>query len=470
MLIKNVTLIDGTGAVRENMSIEVRGGKIWDIGPDLELKRGEKLIDESGMFVIPGLIDTRVQIGASPGSQIYRAEVGQEQRTAWLHAMLGLGITTARLIQGDLEEHRFFKHWRQLDLQNSPTLMISGPTFTAPDGSPTDQYPRLALALRQREVAEVANEDDAREKSRTVAHNEGDIFEVVYSTGSQAGPSPRLSDQALATIIREAHGHDLRVFCWVGHDEEARKAVASGCDVLQGASEELLSDEVLKEMATKNIAYMPSLLYQGYLVNHQLQPADLKAYLADPLVANSLSPIMKKSLEAERGQLATLRKLLTVRAGASEKEVAEALYGIPDDSPPETRPKPDGKQITVADMFARQEQRALQNLHRAKAAGVRIVVGTGAGSILDFPGSSLHLEMRFLVENGFTPAEALQAATSNAAFALGKDSEIGILAKDKTADFVILEANPLADIRNAAKVKAVVRGGRLVQPGDLDNY
>ena len=99
------------------------------------------------------------------------------------------------------------------------------------------------------------------------------------------------------------------------------------------------------------------------------------------------------------------------------------------------------------------------------------MIGTGAGSPLNFPGSSVHIEMRALVDDaGFTPAEALQAATANAAFGLGRQQDIGTLEKGRNADLIILDANPLLDIRNAAKISAVYRGGRVIQLDDMDSY
>jgi len=96
-----------------------------------------------------------------------------------------------------------------------------------------------------------------------------------------------------------------------------------------------------------------------------------------------------------------------------------------------------------------------------RRAGVEFLAGSDVGNPYLFLGFSLHDELVLLVQAGLTPMEALQAATSNAARFLGTEKDLGTIEKDKIADFVLLEANPLEDIRNTQKISAVVFGGRL---------
>jgi imidazolonepropionase-like amidohydrolase len=99
----------------------------------------------------------------------------------------------------------------------------------------------------------------------------------------------------------------------------------------------------------------------------------------------------------------------------------------------------------------------------AHNAGVRFVAGT---DVSGYPGQNpmptLHDELEIFVDRvGMTPAEALAAATRNAAEALGASSDMGTIAVGKFADLVILEANPLDDIRNTRRIVAVIRAGRV---------
>lgn len=101
-------------------------------------------------------------------------------------------------------------------------------------------------------------------------------------------------------------------------------------------------------------------------------------------------------------------------------------------------------------------------------AGVPILAGTDCLNPYVFPGFSLHDELALLVESGMTPLAALQAATSSAAAFMGKSADLGTVGAGKLADLVLLDANPLEDIHNTRKIRAVVAGGRLYRRADLD--
>src|SRR5439155_5083136 len=95
-------------------------------------------------------------------------------------------------------------------------------------------------------------------------------------------------------------------------------------------------------------------------------------------------------------------------------------------------------------------------------AGVPFMAGTDtAPGVYIMPGFSLHDELADFVEAGFTPMEALQTATSNPAKFLGMEASAGSVDPGKVADLVLLRANPLEDIRNTAKITAVIARGRL---------
>jgi imidazolonepropionase-like amidohydrolase len=107
----------------------------------------------------------------------------------------------------------------------------------------------------------------------------------------------------------------------------------------------------------------------------------------------------------------------------------------------------------------------VQALHHA---GVRILAGTDTPMPLVYPGFSLHDELQLLVASGLTPAEALRAATQAPAEFLGIDADAGSIAAGKRADLVLLNANPLDDIKNTRTIRAVVLNGRLFDRAALD--
>jgi imidazolonepropionase-like amidohydrolase len=101
-------------------------------------------------------------------------------------------------------------------------------------------------------------------------------------------------------------------------------------------------------------------------------------------------------------------------------------------------------------------------------AGVSILAGTDVQTPWCLPGFGLHDELALMVQAGLTPASALRTATINPAVFLGRERDLGTIAKGKIADLVLLDANPLQDIRNTTRINAVVLAGRLLDRDSLD--
>jgi imidazolonepropionase-like amidohydrolase len=104
-------------------------------------------------------------------------------------------------------------------------------------------------------------------------------------------------------------------------------------------------------------------------------------------------------------------------------------------------------------------------MHRA---GVPILPGTDTPNPYCFPGFSLHDELQLLVEAGFSPLEALQSATRDAARFLGLEKLLGTIEMGKIADLVLLDANPLVEISNTKKIRAVISNGKLYNSDALE--
>ncbi len=108
-------------------------------------------------------------------------------------------------------------------------------------------------------------------------------------------------------------------------------------------------------------------------------------------------------------------------------------------------------------------ERGLRIVRALRDAGVPIVAGTDEG----LPGHSLHREIELYVEAGFTPMQALQAATVVPARAMRLDAELGTIEKGKRADLAVLDANPLDQIRNIRRVRWTISGGRIYDAATL---
>jgi imidazolonepropionase-like amidohydrolase len=122
--------------------------------------------------------------------------------------------------------------------------------------------------------------------------------------------------------------------------------------------------------------------------------------------------------------------------------------------------------LTTRERFVEKELEVVDAMHHA---GIRFLAGTDTPpGVYIFPGFSLHEELQRFVAAGFTPMEALQTATLNPAKFLGMEDRLGTVEKGKLADLVLLDANPLEDIRNTQKIEGVVVNGRYLSRGELD--
>jgi hypothetical protein len=121
------------------------------------------------------------------------------------------------------------------------------------------------------------------------------------------------------------------------------------------------------------------------------------------------------------------------------------------------------KPSTQAADYDRSFQVGMANAAAVDGAGVRFVAGTDYPSLV----SGLHWELELLVKAGLSPLEALRTATSTAAAELGLKGKLGCISPGAIADLVVLEANPLEDIRNTQDIHAVIQGGRIIDRAAL---
>ena len=107
----------------------------------------------------------------------------------------------------------------------------------------------------------------------------------------------------------------------------------------------------------------------------------------------------------------------------------------------------------------------LQNVKTVHDAGILVGFGTDSGAMpTRLPGWAEHRELQLLVQAGLTPMDAIGCATRNAAEVLGESKNRGTLEPGKRADFLVLAANPLDDIRNTTHIVAIYHGGKRIEP------
>ena len=107
------------------------------------------------------------------------------------------------------------------------------------------------------------------------------------------------------------------------------------------------------------------------------------------------------------------------------------------------------------------------NLRRVHAAGIPIAMGTDAGNPLTLHGASIYREMEAMAAAGMSPMDVIVASTRNGAMAMGRDS-IGTLRPGMAADLVVLDADPLENVRNLRAVRLVARGGEVWTRRELE--
>jgi imidazolonepropionase-like amidohydrolase len=119
----------------------------------------------------------------------------------------------------------------------------------------------------------------------------------------------------------------------------------------------------------------------------------------------------------------------------------------------------------IGELLERHKQ-LVRDMHKA---GVPLLAGTDTSGLNPvLAGFGLHDELALLVECGLSPMEALQTATLNPARYFGLENEFGTIEEGKAADLVLLDADPLKDIRNIGKVRSVVMRGHFFSRSDLD--
>ena len=119
-------------------------------------------------------------------------------------------------------------------------------------------------------------------------------------------------------------------------------------------------------------------------------------------------------------------------------------------------------------MKKREYAKMLEEVHRAQTLGVRLLAGTDITIPYTYPGFSLHDELKLFVEAGLTPMQALETATTNPSLFLGLSKTWGRIEPGYTANLVLLNADPLADISNIGKIDSVVVSGQRLDRAQLD--
>jgi imidazolonepropionase-like amidohydrolase len=422
--LQGATLIDGSGGQPiQDAIILIRDGKIEAVSRvnEIEVPKGAEVIELAGKYVIPGLIDAHAHIVRWQAPRFL----------AW-------GVTTVRDMGAGMDSSLALK--TELNLGASPGPRV----FTA--GTPIDadppSYPGMTGVGTAVEAARAVD-------NRAIA--EGGIDFIKGYT--------RLTLPLLRGLLREAGTYQMPVAMHLGK-VDALTAARAGV-----ASLEHMSGVVQAAVADPQPYYRAHNVFTAGWTFEEKGWASLDsarlARLARDLVATNVTLVPTLALHETFARLN--EPTLAERPEMRDVPPEVVPYGIRD-----VRGWIQRARWTSADfaVFRRARPRQDQFVRLFARAGGVVVAGSDAGQQMLVPGSSLHDEMALLVRAGFTPMDAILAATRRPAQLLRADS-LGLVAAGKAADLLVLTANPLDDIRNTRKIDFVVSAGRMFYPGTL---
>ena len=425
VVIQGATVITGTGRpVIRNAAIVIDGGRIRDIGPRNEVRvPGNALtVDARGKWIIPGLIDAHVHFSQS-GGLYTRPDIidlrkwrPYEKEMEWIkerlpytfERYLASGITGVADCGGPM--WNFEVRDIASRAKKAPRVAVAGPLISTylPPTTPTDDP----------DIVKPSSPAQARDLVRRQLDRKPDLIKLWWVRR----PGDNLDQQfeIMSAAADESKSRGVRVAVHATELETAKAALRAGADILvHSVTDRLVDTEFINLMKNRDIIYMTTLWVEdGYrmVLNQQVSLNDIEQKAGDPEV------------------IATWSELAKIPAN-------DIPGGVPRIPAPPKRPA------------------AYDNLMLLESAGVRIVGATDAGNIGTLHGPALHREFELMAAAGMRPMDIIVSATKNASAVMGRQNEAGTLEKGKSADLVILDADPIADIKNTRKIFKVMKAG-----------
>lgn len=424
--IVNVTVIDTmSGRLLQHRNVTVRNGTIEDIR-DAMLPKSDKhalQVNGTGKYFIPGLWDTHVHMAFGNWFPHSKEIV--------LPLLIANGVTGVRDMGGELE---VLQQWRKEISAGTllgPRIVMSGPMLDGPQPRFPSSIPIKTPEDGRRAVDDLKKRGVDFIKLQSLIPREA-VFAIADEAKQQGinfeghvPDSVRASEASNAG--QKSFEHLIGIF--EGSSPLEDEFLKGGKSVGKFLSTyDPKHAEALFALLAKNQTWQcPTLVWErgGNLI-------ELSDFAHDPLA--KYVPAYWKDLTWKRFE-------------------AEVKHDNVDD-------------LATRRRFVDKELEVVNTMHKA---GVPFLAGTDTPpGVYVFPGFSLHQELQRFVAAGFTPLEALQTATLNPAKFLGLSDRMGSIEKGKLADMVLLDANPLEDIRNTQKIAGVVVNGRYLSRAELD--
>ncbi|HEX4965179.1 MAG TPA: amidohydrolase family protein [Thermoanaerobaculia bacterium] len=412
LAIEHAKLFDPeSGKMKPGTTVLVAGNRIVAVGPDgaFKVPAGAEVIDAGGKALLPGLWDMHTHLGDDDGL-----------------LNMAAGVTTVRDMANDIDKLQDLrKRWESGEAVGPRVLMagfIDGP---GPFAGPTKVL--------------VSTEKEALEWVDRYAKM-GYVQIKLYSS---------LDPKLVPPIVKRAHELGLRVSGHIPNGMTAEEAVRAGFDEIQHVNF-LVLNFLDRGIDTRTPARFTE-------VGEHAAELDLNSEKVKSFIA-----LLKERGTVSDPTLATFEELYMAPANA----VGPTYASIIDRFPPQVRrgfvggglTAPAGKEQRYHDSY-----RAMENLVLAlHQAGVPIVAGTDA-----LCGFALHRELELYVDAGFSPADALRAATLVPARVMKRDKDSGSVAAGKLADLILIDGDPTARISDVRRVVLTVKDGVVYDPAAL---
>ena len=407
LAIVGATLIDGTGAAPiTDSAVVITDGRIVAVGPRASVKipRNANVVDAKGKFLLPGLWDMHAHF----------------EQVEWGPIYLAAGVTTVRDCGNEFD---FITAVRDAIVQGrglGPRLLLAGIV----DGSGP-------FSLGVETV-------DTPEQARTWV----DRYHAANFQQMKIYSSVKL--EIVKAVAEEAHHFGMTVTGHVPEGLNAYQVIDAGQDQINHLHYIAdIMEPTLPKDATRDDRRKAAANIDLNSPEAQKAIAFLKDHhtVVDPTLA--------------------LMELFGATTAKPPASFEPGINKIPQElAQPLTDVGPPSERSQLGDKIFEKDIEIVGALHRA---GIPIVAGTDQS----VPGHSLHREIELYVQAGFTPLEAIQAATIVPARAMGVDKELGTVEKGKRGDLVLINGDPLADIHNARNVEYVITNGTMYHTAEL---
>lgn len=402
---------------------------------------GATVIDGTGKYLIPGLVDAHVHffqsggLYARPDGLDLRKYTAYEKEIEWTHhnmedflrrytragitTVVDVGATISYLQQRDTFRNRPY----------APAVYMTGPLITT-------WQPAIYKNLKNDEpFFEMKTEEDARKYVQQQLPFKPDFIKIWYIvTGRDTEAGARKLQPLVQAVIDESHKNNLRVAVHATERITAQLAVESGADYLvHGIDDEIVKDDFVQLLKKKNVVMCPTLVVAdnySEIYGQQYQISYTDFTLANPVTLGSLYDLQHLS---DSNMVNAVKNAVRNR----------------------------GKVNAHTDSIL------LANTKKLADAGVVIATGTDAGNVGTLHASSYFEELHAMKLAGLSNWQILQASTIHGAKAVGKEKEFGSIAVGKVADMLLLNANPLDSMGNLRKVELVINKGVVLKPDTL---